>query len=230
MNKMERRLLLIWKEPISRQRYIIGKLTAYDDYYQFEYVNPQLDDALKSGFTYYPGFSELNKIYKSEKLFDNVLTRLPNKSRSDYLEIMNSYDLSSNASDFDILTRTKGRLLTDNYEFVPDFNPYKIEFDIAGTKYSSDIQRCKDKIHVNDKLYLELDLNNKKDSNAVKVIYKDMENKYELGYVPRYYSAQLKEYIDKGINYSAMVQNINFESEFFDENVTASVKILFENI
>lgn len=228
MNNIREQLLLIWKDPISRQRYVIGRLTNYDAYYQFEYVNPQLDDAIKNGFTYYPGFQDLEKVYKSEDLFDNILTRLPNKSRNDYLEIMNSYNLSANSGDFEILKKTKGRLLTDDYEFVLDFNPNKIEFDIAGTRYSKDIQKCKDKLHVNDRLYLESEPDNEKDLNAIKVIFKYVKNSYVLGYVPRYYSEQLKKYLDEGVNYSAMIQNINFDSSIFDENVTASVKILFE--
>ena len=44
-----------------------------------------------------------------------------------------------NSSEIDILIATKGRLLTDNYEFVPAFNLNKIIFDVAGTRHSKDI-------------------------------------------------------------------------------------------
>lgn len=35
------------------------------------------------------------------------------------IEILNYYDLENNSEDFEILKHTKGRLITDNFEFVP---------------------------------------------------------------------------------------------------------------
>ena len=64
----------------------------------------------------------------NNELFINNATRLPNKGRIDYLEILNSYNLDKESSDFDILKATRGRTLTDNYEFVPAFDLNKIEF------------------------------------------------------------------------------------------------------
>lgn len=56
-----------------------------------------------------------------------------------YLEIMNSYGLKDDSLDIDILIATKGRLVTDNFEFVLAFDKEKIEFDVAGTSHSVDI-------------------------------------------------------------------------------------------
>lgn len=105
-------------------------------------------------------------------LFPNIETRLPNKSRPEYLEILNLYDLDVNSSKMEILERTKGRLLTDNFEFVPVFDKNKIEFEIAGTSHSDDIKNNKDIFEVNDDLFLERDYNNEYDKYAINVICK----------------------------------------------------------
>ena len=51
---------------------------------------------------------------------------------------------------------TRGRLLTDNYEFVQPFDKLKLEFDVAGTRHCVDVKKCMDKINVNDKLLLSI--------------------------------------------------------------------------
>ena len=96
-------------EPVTRQRYTVGVLEECEHSYKFSYINPELDDALKAGFSYFPGFSNLNEVYESDSLFVNIATRLPNKKRPDYLEILNSYDLDITSDEFDILIATKGR-------------------------------------------------------------------------------------------------------------------------
>ena len=218
---------LIWKHPESRRRYKIGILNFEDNIYTFKYVDPELNDATAVGFKYFPGFEDINKTYSSSELFANIDTRLPNTTRADYLEILNLYNLEKKSSKFDILRATKGRLLTDNYEFVPAFDLNKVEFDVAGTRHCPDVKKCQKLIEVNDKLTLELDKDNESDPNAIKVIFTKNGIKYHLGYVPRYYSSYLTELLEKNIEYSAMIQSLNFESEINDEDITAFVKLIF---
>ena len=72
------------------------------------------------------------------------------------IEILNYYDLENNSEDFEILKHTKGRLITDNFEFVPEFDKNKIEFEVAGTRYSKDL------IKNQNKNPLSNNINNKK--------------------------------------------------------------------
>ena len=225
---MKQELWLIWRQPKTRRRYKVGIL-SFDKIYTFSYLNPELDDALKNGFTYFPGFEDLQKEYRSEQLFANIATRLPNPKRPDYLNILNSYDLDSSSSQFDILSATKGRLVTDSYEFVPVFDSKKIEFDIAGTRHSKYISECCQLIQVNDLLTLELDPNNEFDEHAIKVLFIHDSKKYQLGFVPRYYSKELTKLLNKKVSYSAMVESLNFESELNDEDVTVFVKLIFND-
>lgn len=223
---MKRELWLIWKSPISRRRYKIGTLTKEDNNYSFNYVNPEIDEAVLEGFKYFPGFENLEKTYKSDTLFPNILTRLPNKTRPDYLEILNYYNLEKDSDDFDILTSTRGRTLTDNYEFVKAFDLNKIEFDIAGTRHCSDVEECKKYLKLNKKLYLEPEPDNLSDTNAIKILFKENNKFYHLGYVPRYYCKELLNELKKGTQYSAMIQSLNLESQLSDEFITAKVKLI----
>lgn len=225
---MKEELWLIWKESTSRRRYKIGILTKENSHYVFEYVNPELDDAIKDGFKYFPGFEDTDKKYTNDFLFTNIETRLPNTSRPDYLEILNSYNLNKDSNEFEILKATRGRSFTDTYEFVPPFEVSKLEFDVAGTNYSEDINDCRDLLKVNEKLFLELDEKNPYDENAVKVIYKNNGKEYQLGYVPRYYTKELSAELKKGTQYSAMIQSLNLDSKLSDENVTAKVRLIFD--
>ncbi len=223
---MKDELWLIWKEPITRRRYKIGTLYRENNIYKFNYITPELNDAKKEGFKYFPGFEDLTKAYKSKNLFPNILTRLPNVTRPDYLEILNRYNLEKDSDNFEILKATRGRTITDNYEFVPAFDSRKIEFDVAGTSHCKDINECKEYLKINKKLYLEPEPTNIKDENAIKIIFREKDKQFQLGYVPRYYSKELLEKLNQGVEYSAMIQSLNLESQLSDENITANVKLI----
>lgn len=225
---MKNELWLIWKEPVSRRRYKIGILYKEDNLYKFRYVTPELNEAVKDGFNYFPGFKDLTMVYESDSLFMNVMTRLPNVTRPDYLEILNYYNLDKDSDYFEILRATRGRTLTDNFEFVSAFDPSKIEFDVAGTSHSKDINKCKEYLEVNKKLYLEPERDNPNDKYAIKIVFKENDKVFHLGYVPMYYSKELLEELDKGTLYSAMIQSLNLESAFNDENITAKVKLILD--
>lgn len=227
---MLNKLWMIWKEPISRRRFIIGELSMEDDRYYFKYINPELEAAKEKGFNYFPGFNNLNETYSSNTLFTNIDTRLPNPSRPDYLEILNLYDLKSGSTKMEILKATKGRLLTDNFEFVQPFDRNnKVEFDIAGTSHHLVEENVRNTLRVNDNLFLEQEPSNPEDQYAIKVLYEFNNKMVLLGYVPRYYSKDLSELLQKGIKYSAKIESLKLESEINDEDVTASVKLIFEN-
>lgn len=224
---MKNEMWLIWKQPKTRRRYKIGILTCDTNTYIFKYINPDANDAIGVGFDSYPGFEDINKEYKSDRLFANIETRLPNPNRPDYLDILNTYGLKKTSNKLEILKSTKGRLLTDNYEFVPTFNEVKIGFDVAGTRHCPDIKKCLNLIHINDILELELDATNKYDECAIKVILNKNNKRYHLGYVPRYYTKELNELLKNNIKYSAMIQSLNFENEISEEEITIFVKLIF---
>ncbi len=225
---MRKEVWLIWKSSKTRRGYKIGVLSYDQKYYSFQYVDPELNEARNDGFRFFPGFDDVKKIYTSERLFTNIKTRLPNSKRRDYLEILNSYNLTGNATELEILEATRGRLITDNYEFVPSFHKDKIEFDVVGTRHCSDIKLCRNLIHMNDRLLFEIGDKNPYDEHAIKMIlHKDGKN-YHVGYVPRYYAKEITELLKSNVKYSALVASLNFESQFNDEYITVTVKLIFD--
>lgn len=227
---MLEKLWMIWKAPISRRRFIIGELSKNEKSYYFKYINPELEAAKENGFSYFPGFNNLSETYTSNNLFTNIETRLPNPSRPDYLEILNLYNLETDSTQMEILRATKGRLLTDNFEFVPPFDRNnKIEFDIAGTSHHLIEKKVRDVLRINDNLELKQEPDNKEDRYAIKILYEFENEKILLGYVPRYYSKDLSYLLESGTKYSAKIESLKLESEISDEDVTASVKLIFEN-
>ena len=224
---MKKELWLIWKNPNSRRRYTVGILTQHVDKFIFKYNEQVVEEISEQGFDYFPGFNNIKETYASENLFPNILNRLPNSNRDDYEEILNSYGLNMNNTFFEILERTKGRLLTDNYEFIPPFNKNKIEFEVAGINHCKDFEKCRDILKIGDKLSLELEANNQYDNNAIMVIFTDKE-KYKIGYVPRYYSEDLAKLLRKNIGYIAEINNIKIETLIKDESVSAKVELLFK--
>lgn len=225
---MKNELWLIWKHAKTRRRYKIGILTYQEEKYYFRYENPELDDAKMVGFDFFPGFEDTTKQYENNNLFANIETRLPNLNRPDYLEILNTYGLNRSSTKLEILKATKGRLVTDNYEFVPAFDKNKLEFDVAGTRHCSDVEKCKKNLTINNKLTLELEPHNKFDKDAIKIIYQKDNKKYHIGYVPRYYTKELSELLTNKVSYSALIQSLNFESDIYDEDITATVKLIFK--
>lgn len=221
---MDKELWLIWKDSVARRRYTIGNLIKKENEYIFRYNIAVINEVKKIGFDYFPGFEDIEKEYSSKELFTNILNRLPNPSRTDYEQVLKAYGLNKEYSVIEILERTKGRLLTDNYEFVPAFNRNKIEFELAGTRHCKDFEKCKDMLKVGDKLNLELETDNKYDDNAIKVLF----DKYKIGYVPRYYSKQLADLLKQNIEYKAEINNIKIETLIKDEIVSAKVELIFK--
>ena len=143
------------------------------------------------------------------------------------MKILNKFDLNINSTKLDILIATKGRLVTDNFEFVPKFNKERQEFEVAGTSCNKHIIKYRDKLKNNTILLFERDYDNSFDEYAVKIYCLLDTEKCFLGFVPSYYSRDISNLLDKGIKYSAMIKSINFNSVFCDDNVVINVKLIF---
>ena len=223
---MTKNLWLIWKN-FNRSRYKVGVLSRSEEKdessYSFRY-SFDFETARKEGFIGFPGFDISEKTYTSNTLFPNIVSRLPNRDRPDYLEILNSHDLTQDSTDWEILEATKGRLFTDSFEFVPEFNKNHITFNVAGVRHAEGFNDVKDALQQNDELQLEFEPNNEYDSNAIIVKYEGKK----IGYVPKYYTKELKELLDENKKYSAKIKRLNIEAAIPDDKVLIEVKLLIE--
>lgn len=231
-NKIDK-LLLIWKDPETRQRFTIGQL-SFDDVenlYKFEYMKPDLDEAIKRGFKDYPNFPDLNKVYEIEgKLFKSIKSRLPQPKRPDYPVILDRYGLDMTCTDLELLEATRGRVATDNFEFVKDIaetegESLKLTFDLAGARYKG-FQGIAHELKVGDPIKLELEPDNPHDCYAVLVLAK---GDIPIGYIPKYYSSEVHKTLQEHKNYEARIIALDIKNQNPDEWARIMLEILFEH-
>jgi hypothetical protein len=205
-------LYLIWKEPISRRNYIVAQLSK-NSQYEFSY-GYEVEQAIKVGFELLIPFDDIHKVYKSDTLFPTFSSRLPDSKRRGIERILEKYDLKE-FDEYKLLKRSGARLPIDSLEFIdPIFEEHNGEikriFHIAGVRHyiGCNGDNCEKSIHlsVGDRLSLELESTNEYDINAIKIMYKDNEH---VGYLPRYYSESVTEYLKDGATYECKVVGIN---------------------
>ncbi len=203
-------LLLIWKDPLSRRNFIVGKLCKGQKY-TFEYYG-EYGKAQNHGWTKLDAFPE-EILYESETLFPVFLSRLPDKKRRDIGKILEKYNLNE-FDEFELLSKSEGRLPIDTYSFInpifPGNQTVQRDFYIMGVRYyapckGSDCTLFTD-LKLDEDLFFEAEPENQHDANAIKIVTSKQQL---LGYVPRYYNLAILEYLHMGISYSCKVININ---------------------
>ena len=217
-------LWLVWRDWSNKDKYLIGELTYDNNIYKFKYFPDELKEAQKLNFRCYFGFNDLDKVYESKDLFFNIKVRLPNPKRPDYLDILNNFDLNCNSTEMEILEKTGGRLLTDSFEFVPSFNKNEtVEFEVINTNSFID-SNLKDMV-VDDNLEFEIEDQN---NYSIKVNYLKAKDKYQVGYVPRFYSKEIIKLLNMNIPYSLKIARIIFDNKIGVEHTIIKVKLIFD--
>ncbi len=217
-------LWLVWRDWNNKDKYLIGELTYDNNIYKFKYLD-SVKDAIEVGFDYYPSFDDLDKVYESKELFLNIKVRLPNPKRPDYLEILNNFDLKCNSTEMEILEKTGGRLLTDSFEFVPSFNKNGVvEFEVINTNSFIDAN-LENLLKINRDLEFEIE---DKDKYSLKVKYLKKKKKYQIGYVPRFYSKEIINLLNKNTPYSLKIARIIFNNMIGVEHTIIKVKLIFD--
>ena len=120
-NDKDQFLFLIWKDPVSRRNYTIGKLTRNETGYTFQYDQEYMQ-AKKAGWNLLEAFPNETKVYQSDSLFSAFACRLPDPKRRDIEKILQKYGLD-HFDGFELLKRTTGRLPIDTYEFIDSISP-----------------------------------------------------------------------------------------------------------
>lgn len=224
-------LLLIWKDPISRRRFVVGELkyNVSNQIYSFEYAEKEvLEIAIKEGFTSYPKFNDLKKVYESNTLFGNIKSRLPNSKRPNYAEILARYGATKDNTEMELLQVTRGRLATDNFEFVMyveyiSGNPFNVSMDIAGARHKEFTSVAR-KLSIGESVILLRDLENEFDEYAVMIMHKD---NICLGFVPRYISGEIRKMLDEEVEYLAKISKLDIDNESSDEWASIQVQVVF---
>jgi len=187
-------LYLIWKNPQTRLRHVVGILKK-NDKYEF-YYGKETKKCQEEGFDLLVSFPDINKKYVSDKMFPEFSSRIPGPNRIDIDEILKKYELEA-YNDFELLKRSGAKTSLDTLEFIDPILNLKNsnitrEFYIAGTRYY-----CKkdneEMINKGDDAILKPEISNKVDKNAIKI---EINNIF-VGYVPKYYSEIVSKYLNK---------------------------------
>lgn len=211
-------LLVVWQDEKSRSYYHIGTLSYYNDIYEFFYTSKdsdkQLGGALKNGYMIHPVFPNINKVYRSEKLFPSFSRRIPSSAREDFDEILVDLGLSKNASRMDILRATRGRLGSDTYSFeqplrIEENNKLQSRFFIHGMRHRRLPSDWFSLIKEDSILKLVREPENEVDPYAVAIYTKCGKH---LGYIPAFYSKAVFSLIGNGLTPIIKVVNVNEKS------------------
>ncbi|MDG5472461.1 HIRAN domain-containing protein [Jeotgalibacillus sp. ET6] len=211
----QKSLLLIWKNKKNDSYYHIGTLSFDGSFYTFEYSiksdsTRNLKAAIESGYSHHPAFPVLDKIYKSDHLFESFNRRIPDRSRIGYEDFMGEFNLSLNSDRMDILQATRGALANDPYTFEPPLRLYKdslrASFFINGMRHQTSIHKSwMHAVSAGDLLKLELEPDNIVDPFAVKIL---TANNIHLGYVPGIYNKALHALLKRNVPLTLLVRKI----------------------
>ena len=108
-------VLYLMKADRHGNKILIGELAKSGNEFVFRYTPEKVDKP--EGFFKVPTFKDVDKVYKSNKLFLFFVNRLYDRGRPDLPELLEKYGLSD-YDEWELLKATKARLLTDGYELA----------------------------------------------------------------------------------------------------------------
>ncbi len=111
------RLAVAWQNPESRTIYPVGLLTWNGAQYGFAYLERAKSE---EGFRPFLGFPEFGRHYQSTSLFSLFAQRIMSPNRPDFGRYLDSLDLQSSATPWEVLSRSEGRREGDSVLVFPE--------------------------------------------------------------------------------------------------------------
>ncbi len=108
---------LVWTDIKTGNKYKVAELYKIDNEFYFRYILENVKEAQKNGFKLLIAFPQINALYDNPKLFAIFAARLPEPSRPEIKEILETYGMTEYDA-FELLKRSGAKLPTDNYEFA----------------------------------------------------------------------------------------------------------------
>jgi hypothetical protein len=205
---VDKTLLLIWKHPLTRVRYAIGKLWQDERGYHFcyEFDMPcSVEEAKRHGFRPLDPFPLRREAWSSKTLFPIFSRRLPPTWRQGEFQKLGL----DPEQKLQYLLKTGGRLTGDTFEFLEPMDDtqseseFEIEFSLAGWRYH-DGESAIHELSPGAQVTLILEKDNPHDSSAIRIL---SPAGVHLGYVPRIYAWHIDRSIEHG-DYEARVARL----------------------
>lgn len=133
-------LYLSWRVGFGHPRHIVGIIKIKSSGVTFSYIQDQVEQAKKEGFTPYTEFPDFSKIY-TDNVIEIFSQRLIKTERGDISNFLNFWQIPASKSDDKIylMAYTQAWVPTDNFEILAEFNPSKrlcFVTDLAGLSIS----------------------------------------------------------------------------------------------
>ncbi|TFD99509.1 HIRAN domain-containing protein [Jeotgalibacillus sp. R-1-5s-1] len=214
MPRAEEKLLVSWKGPKSKTNYFVGLLSKKDDVdgptYTFLYNKEIVEEAENEGFAPFIGLKDVDKEYKSKKLFPVFERRLPNQSRNVFQKFIHANNLhESNTATWEYLKITMGKTATDRLSFLEPvyIEDGKLSYtgQVAGWSFTMDENP---NLKVNSEILLRIDHQNKKDPMAVEVL--DPNNEYSrVGYIQKPFNKVFFNLLTNGHSFTGYIKSVD---------------------
>lgn len=183
---------VVWKNSYDGMWRPVAKLTRLEEGYLFNYTQ----GANCSGFEPFPRMNDLNKVYRSKKLFSFFSNRLIPTNRPEFRKMLDWSDLDySEYDELDVLGISGGARKTDEFRIVkkPDITPqglYKLRFFISGVRHLSPESLSRvSRLSKGDTLKFIFEDSNPQDEMALLVC---TEDKIPIGYCPKYFNHDIR--------------------------------------
>jgi hypothetical protein len=149
-------LYLSWRKGSGYPRHIIGVIKIKKSGVTFSYIEHNVEEANKDGFTTYTEFPDIHKTY-SENVVDIFSQRLIKTDRGDIGNFLSFWGIPVAKADDKIylMAHTQAWVPTDNFEILAEFNP---ETDLCFVTDLAGLSRTKianDKVDIGDILTLK---------------------------------------------------------------------------
>jgi len=218
---MQNVILVYWQDPEKRQRHKVGIITRENkESYTFSY-SEEAARLRNEGFEEIFPFTDMNLVYRSDRLFSAFTCRLPEKRRPDIQKVLDKYNILE-YDEFDLLRKSGGRSPLDTLEFIEPIDitqrPIERTFYVSGVRHCD---LCNGKkcaltdIKLGDQIDVVREPENKFDKNAVVLLFDNCK----LGYVPAFHSKEVSQSIEKHLNINCSVVQKNYrkaELQFTD--------------
>lgn len=211
VNSRRKELLVAWKHPTTRQRYLIGRLWRDQGLYHFKYVETtprSVVEAQRVGFVLLDTFPHIGPEWRSETLFPVFRRRLP---RQWYFAALARQGVDV-TDPLELLRITGGRVPTDTLEFLEPVElhggediprEYTVRFPVAGWRYYNG-ETVIAELTPATPLRLQLEPENVYDPSAIRIM---SPSGVLLGYVPAVYAWYLDSAVENE-KYEARVDSI----------------------
>ena len=173
-------IFLSWRPGPGERRFIVGRFDRHQHQtISFHYLTEAIRNATLKGFSPYPAFQDIEKVYQD--VLDTVSVRLVSTERSDRVKYLQFWEADNESYDeFDLIGLTQAWLTNDRFEFLAEFIPQPgLTFitDLAAQTY---VKAQSEDLEIGDELCFEIETSNLLDSEAVKVLNKTGK---KIGYI-----------------------------------------------